>query len=123
MDVLIDLLLSTITAAAGQLSFKLGLRSVGAVEAYDVPTLFRMFTNWQVDVGIALYALSTIFWLSALSKKDLSYVYPFTAANYVIIVLLSYFVLGEQIGIERVVGVLLVITGLYVIIRGIPGIS
>ena len=123
MDVLVDLLLSTLTAASGQLAFKLGLRSVGTVEAFDLSTLFRMFTNWQVDLGIALYALSTIFWLSALSKKDLSYVYPFTAANYILIVLLSYFVLGEHIGIERVVGILLVITGLYVIIRGIPGIS
>jgi len=118
MDVLIDLLFSTITAATGQLSFKLGLRTIGNVDIYDFPTLLRMFSNWQVDVGIALYAISTIFWLSALSKKPLSYVYPFTAASYVLVLILSYFVLGEHFGLQRIIGVGIVVAGLYIIVQG-----
>ncbi|MCD1294176.1 multidrug resistance protein [Methanocella sp. CWC-04] len=118
MNVIIELLIATVLAAAGQVSWKLGMRGVGAIESYDIPTLFRMFTNWQVDLGLALYAISTVFWLSALSKKDLSYAYPFIAGTYIFVLVLSYLFLGENFGIYRVIGAGVVLAGLFIIIRG-----
>lgn len=118
MDVIIDLILSTILAAAGQVTWKLGLKSTGTFDSYDLGTLIHVFTNWQVLLGIVLYGLSTIFWLSALSKKDLSYVYPFVAGTYLLVLVLSYFLLNENFGLDRVFGAALVLTGLVIIVRG-----
>jgi uncharacterized membrane protein len=118
MNILIELLLSTLMAAAGQVSWRMGMKSIGPIEGYDLSTLFRTFTNWQVDLGLILYGLSTIFWLSALSKKDLSYVYPFVAATYVLVLALSYLFLNEHFGITRLIGAGIVVLGLVVIMRG-----
>jgi len=119
MDIIIELILSSVLAAAGQVTWRLGLKSMGTgFNSFDFNTLFQVFTNWQVDVGLVLYGLSTVFWLSALSKKDLSYVYPFVAGTYLLVLLLSYFVLKENFGLDRVFGAGLVLMGLVIIIRG-----
>jgi drug/metabolite transporter (DMT)-like permease len=118
VNVIYELIISTVFAAAGQVTWRLGLRNMGPLESYDLNTLFHVFTNWQVDLGLVLYGLSTLFWLSALSKKDLSYVYPFVAGTYLLVLALSYFVLKENFGIERVIGAALVLTGLVIIVRG-----
>ncbi len=93
------------------------MKSVGTFESYDLKTLFHVFTNWQVGIGLILYALSTLFWLSALSKKDLSYVYPFVAGTYILVLALSYFILKENFGLDRLLGAAIVITGLVIIVR------
>jgi uncharacterized membrane protein len=119
MNVILELVISTLLAAAGQVSWRLGLKGMGVgLNSFDPDTLFRVFTNWQVDIGLALYGLSTLFWLSALSKKDLSYVYPFVAGTYILVLLLSYFVLKENFGLDRVIGAAIVLTGLFIIVRG-----
>jgi multidrug transporter EmrE-like cation transporter len=117
MNVIIELIISTLLAAAGQVTWRLGMKSVGTFDSYDLSTLFHVFTNWQVDLGVVLYGLSTLFWLSALSKKDLSYVYPFVAGTYLLVLVLSYFVLKENFGLERVIGAAIVLTGLVIIVQ------
>jgi multidrug transporter EmrE-like cation transporter len=118
MDVIFELITSTVFAAAGQVSWRMGMRNIGPLEVYDIGSFFKVFTNWQVDLGLILYALSTLFWLSALSKKDLSYSYPFIAGTYIMVLLLSYFVLGENFNITRAVGAGVVLAGLFIIIKG-----
>lgn len=118
MNILLELLSATTLAAAGQVFWRIGMRSIGAIESYDLQALFKMFTNWQVDLGLIFYGISTIFWLSALSKKDLSYVYPFIAGTYVIVLALSYFVLDEHFGLSRIIGAGVVLMGLFIIIKG-----
>lgn len=118
MNVLIELAISTILAASGQISWKLGMKGVGSIQNYDVLTLTRMFSNVYVVLGTMLYAFSTIFWLSALSKKDLSYAYPFIAGTYIMVLLLSTFFLHEELGFNRLLGASIVLAGLVVIIRG-----
>lgn len=118
MNVLIELAISTILAASGQILWKLGMKGVGSIQNYSVSTLTRMFSNVYVDLGVIVYALSTIFWLSALSKKDLSYAYPFIAGTYIMVLLLSYFFLHEELGFNRLIGASIVIAGLFVIVRG-----
>jgi multidrug transporter EmrE-like cation transporter len=118
MNVIVELILSSLLAAAGQVTWRLGLKGTGTFDSLDPGTLIHVFTNWQVDLGLVLYGLSTLFWLSALSKKDLSYVYPFVAGTYLFVLVLSYFVLKENFGLERVFGAALVLTGLVIIVRG-----
>jgi multidrug transporter EmrE-like cation transporter len=119
MNVIVELVISSLLAAAGQVTWRLGLKNMGTgLNSFDFNTLFQVFTNWQVFLGLVLYGLSTVFWLSALSKKDLSYVYPFVAGTYILVLALSYFVLRESFGLDRVFGAALVLTGLVIIVKG-----
>ena len=47
-------------------------------------TLWRMATNPYVVIGLLIYVGGTVFWLSALSRVDLSYAYPFASLSYVV---------------------------------------
>jgi len=64
-----------------------------------------------------MYGLSTVFWLIALSKKDLSFVYPFISLTYILVLVLSSLVLKESMGANKLVGTLIIILGLIVIAR------
>jgi drug/metabolite transporter (DMT)-like permease len=91
---------------------------IGPITKYDWSVIIKIFTNLQVDIGILFYAISTIFWLIALSKKDLGYAYPFIAGTYILVLGLSYFILGEHFGIYRAVGAGVVLLGLLIIVKG-----
>jgi multidrug transporter EmrE-like cation transporter len=117
MDTIFELIISTVLAAAGQVTWRMGMKEIGPLDVYNIGSFPRVFLNWQVDLGLVLYALSTLFWLSALSKKDLSYAYPFIAGTYIIVLALSYFVLGEHFSVTRLIGAGVVIAGLFIIIR------
>lgn len=118
MWIIIELLAASFFASLGQVLWKSGMRDLGSVMKYDVSTIIKIFTNIQVDIGILFYAISTIFWLVALSKKDLSYVYPFIAGTYILVLILSHFILGEPFGLYRIVGGIIVLSGLLFIIKG-----
>jgi drug/metabolite transporter (DMT)-like permease len=82
-----------------------------------VDGLWRTFTQWQVVLGFALVFGGSIFWLGVISRADLSFAYPMLALNYVLIMLPAYFLLGERISLNQIVGTLIIIAGVVVITR------
>ena len=56
-------------------------------------------------------------WITALSKADLSVVYPVGSTNYIIVMILSLVFLHEQISPLRWVGVGFIIAGIYFIFQ------
>ena len=76
-----------------------------------------MMLNPYVILGVAMYGLSTLCWLVALSRKDLSYVYPFIALTFIIVLLASQFLFHEDLPLLRIVGTLIVVFGILVIVR------
>lgn len=118
MWVVLELFIAVILASLGQVFWKLGMREIGPVSNYDISMLIKIFSNLQITVGILFYAVGTIFWLIALSKKDLGYVYPFIAGTYVIVLILSYFILDEKFGVYRIAGAVVVLLGILLILKG-----
>lgn len=118
MKAILDIIIAVTLAALGQIFWKLGMKSIGIINKYDFNTIAGIFKNLQVEIGVLLYALSTVFWLIALSKKELSYVYPFIAGTYIIVLALSHIIIGEQFGVYRLVGASIVLVGLMLIIKG-----
>jgi len=117
MDVLLIILCGILCASLGQVFWKIGMNAVGAVNEFTLPGIISMFLNPLVILGLCMYGLSTIFWLVALSQRDLSYVYPFIALTFLIVLLVSKFILHENIGIYRIAGTLIIISGLILIVR------
>ncbi len=100
------LVLAAFSAAGGQLLFKIGAQ--GREQLVE-------FFNVSILVGICLYALGTIVWIYVLAGEKLVNVYAFTGLSFVLVYLGGVLLLGEELALGGFVGVLLVLSGLYLI--------
>jgi len=116
----IYILISVLGGAVGQILLKKGMTSMGPI-TLDLPHLFnilwRMATNPYVFFGLAIYVTGTVFWLSALSRVNLSFAYPFASLSYVIMLIASWLILDEKISALRLAGTAIIGLGVFLISR------
>ncbi|MDD2218085.1 MAG: EamA family transporter [Methanothrix sp.] len=117
MNTILIIIIGIVFAAIGQVYWKLGMNQSGSMVALNFEYVRAVLLNPYVLMGFVMYGLSTIFWLIALSKKDLSFVYPFISLTYILVLVLSSLVLKECIGLNKIVGTLAIIFGLIIISR------
>ena len=111
-------LLSIMLLSAGQTSLKYGLIAIGGVSLSEgIFGLFKIFQTPWVIAGFAFYGISAILWLDVLSKLDFSLAFPMVGLTYVFTLLIGRFFFGEIFGWERVLGVALILTGIFFLIR------
>jgi len=105
---------SVLLAALGHLMIKAGLNgaaNAAAMHASIVERLVVYFSQPYVLLGLTIYGFGTAMWIFAVSKRDISYVFPITALNYVLVTLGGKFLFAEVIPLKRWVGVAVVIIG------------
>ena len=107
------LLISVACATSGQVLFKKGVSLVGEItlKSSVIGELLRLIFNPLVFSGLLLYVLSTVVWLIALSKTTLSFVYPFAALIFILVMLSARFIFLEQIPTLRYLGIALICLG------------
>jgi len=107
------LLISVGSATLGQIFFKKGVFVTGEItlKGSVISELLKLIFNPFVFSGLVLYIISTIVWLIALSKTTLSFVYPFAALIFVLVMLSARFVFLEPIPPLRYLGILLICLG------------
>jgi drug/metabolite transporter (DMT)-like permease len=66
---------------------------------------------------VALMAAQLVNWLQVLDHADLSYAKPFTSLSYVTVCVLSVAVLGERIAPLQIVGIVIVVAGVWCVSR------
>ncbi|MDQ4028568.1 MAG: EamA family transporter [Actinomycetota bacterium] len=113
------LVVSVAFAIAGQLTLKSAMTQIGRIGSAEVHaaghTASRAIREPRLWAGLALFGISSIFWLVVLSRVPLSVAYPFVGVSYIIIVLLSRYVLHEHVPLLRWLGVVIVATGVAII--------
>lgn len=62
--------------------------------------------------------LASLAWMGAMTKFDLSHAYPFMSLNFVVVLLLSGWLLSEPMTLQKAVGVGLIVLGTIVAARG-----
>ena len=72
----------------------------------------------MVLTGLFLYLISAAIWLIVLSTVDLSFAYPFLGFTYVMVLVLSKFILKEDVNPIRWIGALIITAGVVIISRG-----
>ena len=82
-----------------------------------IASLPLVLTKPGIFIGVGLLLISGLLWLVALSKFEMSFIYPFLSINYVVIMLGSQFFLNETVSVSRYISVLLIILGLIIISR------
>ena len=76
-----------------------------------------LFDPW-VFSGLCAAFFASLAWIAAMTKFDLTHAYPFTSLNFVIVLLLSGWLLSEQMTLQKVLGVALIMLGTMVAARG-----
>lgn len=70
--------------------------------------------NFFNVAGIGLYGISFMLYMYLISKNDLGYIIPITAAFvYVLVFLASYFIFHEIFTLTKVIGIVLILGGLF----------
>jgi drug/metabolite transporter (DMT)-like permease len=100
---------------------KHGMQVATARVAHDGGSLaLRAATSPWVLLGLVVFGVSAIAWLTALSRVPLSVAYPFNALGYLVILTASVLVLHERANVLTWVGSLLVVSGLLIVVLTKP---
>jgi multidrug transporter EmrE-like cation transporter len=112
---------SIVLSVLGQYALKLGARQLGQVGVEDAgraATLaWAAATNPYLIAGLACYGLGAVTWILVLTRVPLSWAYPMLALNQVLILFVAATFLGEHVSALRWGGVLLIITGVFMVSR------
>ncbi|MDD5174774.1 MAG: EamA family transporter [Candidatus Omnitrophica bacterium] len=116
INILLLVLLAEILTAAGQIFLK---TAANDLESHDlkrigahVNFLLDVFSKPALWTGFAFMSLGLVAWLFALAQGDLSLVFSLGSSQYVIILFLAHFILGEKIDRMKVLGTFLVVLGI-----------
>lgn len=111
-------LLSILMSVAAQFILKAGVRSAQAAGAAPDATarLVATLLHPQVLAGLACYAGSAVVWLAVLGKWDVSKAYPLVGLGFVLTLPVGW-MLGEQVGAQRLAGALLIAVGVVLVGR------
>jgi drug/metabolite transporter (DMT)-like permease len=94
-----------------QLLWKVGVADVPDTSVRDA--VAAVATNPVFVLVVAFMAAQLVNWLKVLDHADLSYAKPFTSLSYVTVCALSVLVLGEHIAPLQIVGIVIVVAGVW----------
>lgn len=118
--VYIFIALSVIGNALAQLLLKRGMIAVGEYP-HSLQELMKFFyhafTNPYVLGAIFVTFLTALTWFAALSKWQLSYLYPFISLCYIIVAIVSFYWFKETISITRWIGISVICVGVFLVGR------
>ncbi len=114
------ILVSVTMSAVAQIALKHGMSSP-AVQAGLGSGFERLVplvaTNPFVWLGLALYGAGALLWLGVLAKIDVSQAYPFVGLGFLLTMAFGASLLGESVSTVRLIGTLLVVTGVILVSR------
>ena len=106
------LLLVPVMISFGQFLFKMAGKNLSGNLGKDLVGI--AFDPYFIG-AMALYGVASFLWVIALSKTDISRAYPFMASGFIIVPLLGYMLLNEQLSVPFFAGTALIIAGIAVI--------
>ncbi|WP_211451725.1 EamA family transporter [Collimonas antrihumi] len=105
----------------GQLILKWRIGQLGPLPAdllEKLKFLISLLLDPAIFSGFAAAFLASLAWMAAMTKFDLSHAYPFMSLNFVVVLLLSGWLLSEPLTLQKAVGVGLIVLGTVVAARG-----
>jgi len=106
--------------AAAHLLLKAGTNAIGHFEfsaANVLPIGWKVATQPYIVGGLSCYVVSVAIWILALSRVEVSIAYPMLSIGYVVNAAAAYLLFGEAVGVQRLVGIGIIVLGVYVVAR------
>jgi multidrug transporter EmrE-like cation transporter len=101
----------------GQLILKWRIGFYGAMPeqlSSKIKFLLKLFIDPYILSGFVSAFFASLCWMAAMTKFSLNHAYPFMGLNFVLVLLLSGFLFHESITILKVIGVILIVTGIII---------
>jgi len=106
--------------AAAQLLLKAGTNAVGRFEfslVNLVPVGMKLAFEPHIAGGVACYVVSLIVWIMGLSRVDVSIAYPMLSIGYLVNALAAWYLFGESLTAQKLVGIAFIVTGVFLVAR------
>lgn len=113
-------LVAILLLVGGQTLLKVGLNSIGGISLFGgnpIASLLGLFQTPWIILGLVCYGVSSVLWLDVLSKLDFSLAFPMVSLTYVFQLVIGRFIFHETVGVERIAGVLLILGGVFFVVR------
>jgi uncharacterized membrane protein len=110
---------SSLFVVSGHLLIKSGLRA-GTANSLGASLWSRIFycaVQPEVATGLAVYFLGSLCWMLAVAQQEISFLYPLSSMNYVLVVIASSMFFGERVSLRRMAGVGLIVLGMVLMNR------
>lgn len=115
------ILFSVLLNAAAQILLRRGMSPFAETHftnwAELSPALPRMAASLPLWGAIACYGVSIFVWMAVLAKVEVSLAYPMLSIGYLVALAYGFLWGGEQVGIERLAGVMLIGAGIFLLFR------
>jgi drug/metabolite transporter (DMT)-like permease len=116
------LIFAVALAATGQVLLKHGMDGARTKsEQHGGSLAVAAATSPWVLVGLVVFGVSALAWMTTLSRVPLSIAYPFNALGYLGILTASVVILNERANVWTWVGTALVVGGLIIVVATKPG--
>jgi len=106
--------------AAAQLLLKAGTNAVGRFEfslGNLVPVGMKLAFEPHIAGGVACYVVSLVVWVMGLSRVDVSIAYPMLSIGYVLNAVAAWYLFGESLTAQKLVGIAFIVTGVFLVAR------
>jgi multidrug transporter EmrE-like cation transporter len=107
----------------GQIVLKWRINGIGALPeggmSEKIIFLFKVLLDPWVFSGFIAAFIASFFWMAAMTKFDISYAYPFMSSAFVLVFLLSVLLFNEAVTWQKVIGLILIVTGIVVTSRSL----
>ena len=119
VNAILAIIVTVCLAVTGQTIIKKALNSMGHIDFSSglFSSYIRIFFSPLFLFGSSFSALSILFWLYSLTKLDLSYAFPFLSLSFVLVTLIAWIILGENVPLLRWIGVSVICIGVFLISR------
>jgi drug/metabolite transporter (DMT)-like permease len=111
IESIILVLFSSFVGSFGAVGLKLGAERLGG-------GFGKLLTNYWLAIGIALYLISSVFYMMGISQGELTVLYPMISLGYVWALLWARLLFKEQFTMAKVGGLALIIFGVALINLG-----
>jgi len=111
---------SVLLNAAAQLFLKAGTNTLKTLNLSG-DNIFYAATKIVFEIhilgGLGCYVLSVAIWILALSRVDVSIAYPLLSIGYVVNFFAAWYLFGEIISAQKMIGIAVIILGVFIISR------
>jgi multidrug transporter EmrE-like cation transporter len=106
--------------AIAQLALKASVRQMGEIKLSlngAWPVTVQLMGEPALWLGLFCYGISVIIWILALSRVDVTIAYPMLSIGYIVNAVLAWYLFGEALTPERLLGIGIIILGVDILAR------
>jgi uncharacterized membrane protein len=119
----LTVILTIVFVTYGQIAIKYGVNKLGPLPSHSFKSIIAylfsaLFSVWIVT-GLVAAGFAALSWIAAMSKFELSSVYPLLSINFILVPLLSILIFNEAFNLYKLFGAIIIVLGIVIFTRGL----